>query len=122
MPPSTAAPGQRTSKASGVLRSPAEALSQRPCLLSLQHFGPDILHFLVQIGVRRWIGLGARQKFLLFAETKDFLLPFGKRSFLARRHAPITRRGGKPRLPFRAHDILDEFQREIFILAGCEHG
>src|SRR5215207_8937787 len=121
MPPSTAAAGPRTSKASGVLHLSAEALSQRPCLLRLEHFGPDILHLLVQIGVRRRIGLSAREKFLLFAETKDLLIPFGKRCFLARRHAPITRRGGKPRLPFRAHDILDEFERKILVLAGCEH-
>src|SRR5688572_16681870 len=72
----------------------------RLVLLRLKHLCPDILHLLVEVGVRRRIGLRAGEESGLLVEAQRLLLIVGQRRLAVSRHAPVAGRGGEPRLAF----------------------
>ena len=88
-----------------------------PCQLKLSEFeGLD------RGATKKAVYDGARLRTMdptrLFVDAQDFLLRVIKGCRLAGRHAPIAGGGGKPRLAFRAHHVLNELEGHVLVLAG----
>ena len=107
--------------AQGITRAEEEAFT-RPvycaCSISVQ----TSCIFLSRSAFGRRIALRAGEESGLLVEAQRLLLVVGKRCLAVGRHAPVAGRGGEPRLAFRAHHVLDEFQRQVLVLRILEHG